>query len=49
MGWLWIGLGWLTTGLAMSLGSGFWFDFLGKFMNIRMAGKRETTASASKT
>jgi hypothetical protein len=36
-------LGILLTGLAVSLGSSFWFDLLGKFMNVRMTGKREDT------
>ncbi len=39
--------GWMLTALALSLGSGFWFDVLGKFMNVRMTGKREETASSS--
>jgi hypothetical protein len=38
-------LGILLTGLAVSLGSSFWFDLLGKFMNVRMTGKREDTAT----
>ena len=38
-----VAVGYLLTGLALSLGSSFWFDLLGKFMNIRMAGKREDT------
>jgi hypothetical protein len=36
----------LLTGLALSLGSSFWFDLLSKFMNVRMAGKREDTAAS---
>lgn len=47
IGWLGIGVGWLLTGLAVSLGSGFWFDMLGKVMSIRMAGKREATGSST--
>jgi hypothetical protein len=38
-------LGILLTGLAVSLGSSFWFDLLGKFMNVRMTGKREDTVT----
>ena len=29
------GLGWLLTALALSLGAPFWFDFLGRFVNVR--------------
>lgn len=32
-------LGWLLTGLAVSLGAPFWFDILNKFINIRGSGK----------
>jgi tetrahydromethanopterin S-methyltransferase subunit F len=39
----WALVGMLLTGLALSLGSSFWFDLLGKFMNVRMTGKREPT------
>jgi hypothetical protein len=35
--------GWLITAAALSLGSSFWFDLLGKFMNVRMSGRREET------
>jgi hypothetical protein len=39
--------GWLLTGLAISLGAPFWFDLLGKFMNLRGAGtKPERTPPA---
>ncbi len=40
-------LGFLLTGLAVSLGSSFWFDLLGKFMNVRMTGKRENSTTAA--
>lgn len=43
-GWAIVGI--LFTGLALSLGSSFWFDLLGKFMNVRMTGKREGTATS---
>jgi hypothetical protein len=33
-------VGWLLTAIAVSLGSPFWFDALGKLANLRMAGKR---------
>jgi hypothetical protein len=32
-------LGWLLTGVAVSLGAPFWFDILNKFINIRGSGK----------
>ena len=32
-------LGWLLTGIAVSLGAPFWFDVLNKVINIRGAGK----------
>ena len=41
-GWVIIGI--LITGLALSLGASFWFDLLGKFMNVLMTGKREVTS-----
>jgi hypothetical protein len=42
----WALVGILMTGLALSLGSSFWFDLLGKFMNVRMTGKKEETLRA---
>lgn len=33
----------LLTTIAIGLGSNFWFDVLGRFMNFRSAGKREET------
>jgi hypothetical protein len=32
--------GWLLTGIAISMGSSFWFDLLSKILNIRNAGKK---------
>jgi hypothetical protein len=32
-------LGWIISGLAISMGSSFWFDLLSKVVNIRNAGK----------
>ncbi|MFO1037540.1 MAG: hypothetical protein U1E45_11890 [Geminicoccaceae bacterium] len=46
-GWAVVGI--VITGLALSLGSSFWFDLLGKFMNVRMTGKREATATSIKS
>ena len=46
-GWdlLLIPLGWLTTGLAVSLGSGFWFDLLSKAFQLRGTGEKVSAAS----
>jgi hypothetical protein len=48
--WFWLTkvLGWFVTGLALSLGAPFWFDLLGKFMNIRGAGPKPDRADAVK-
>ena len=32
-------LGWLVTGIAVSMGSSFWFDLLKKVVNVKSAGK----------
>jgi hypothetical protein len=32
--------GWLITGVAVTFGAPFWFDFLGKVSNLRGAGKK---------
>lgn len=32
-------LGWLVSGIAISMGSSFWFDLLSKVINVRNAGK----------
>jgi hypothetical protein len=45
--WLWRVVGWLITGLAVSLGAPFWFDFLSKFINIRGTGDKPARASDS--
>lgn len=42
---VWALVGIFITGLALSLGASFWFDLLGKFMNVRMTGKREVTGT----
>jgi hypothetical protein len=38
--------GWLITALAASLGAPFWFDLLGRFINVRNAGKVPGRAGA---
>ncbi len=44
-------LGWVITGIAVSLGAPFWFDILNKFINIRGSGKApsELPKTPSKT
>jgi hypothetical protein len=32
--------GWLVSGFAIAMGAPFWFDLLGKVMNVRNAGKK---------
>jgi hypothetical protein len=41
--------GWLITALAGMLGAPFWFDVLGKFMNVRAALKPEAASTKSDT
>lgn len=41
--------GWLITALAAMLGAPFWFDLLGKFMNVRAALKPASDAAAAST
>jgi hypothetical protein len=38
LAWITAILGWLITGLAVSLGAPFWFDMLKRFVNVRGAG-----------
>jgi len=33
-------VGFLLTGLALSLGAPFWFDLLNKFVNLRVSGTK---------
>ncbi len=40
-------LGWLITGLAISLGAPFWFDLLSKFMSVRSSLKPAEKKPAS--
>ncbi len=37
--WLLVIAGWFLTAIAASLGAPFWFDVLGRFINIRNSGK----------
>jgi hypothetical protein len=38
-------LGWLISGLALSMGAAFWFELLSKLMNVRNTGERPTDRS----
>ena len=42
-----IWIGWLLTAIAVSLGSPFWFDTLGRLSNLRGAGKTPKKSSAA--
>ncbi|WP_239334592.1 hypothetical protein [Frankia sp. CiP3] len=44
-GWALKIFGWLLTALALSLGAPFWFDLLGRFVNMRSSGPKPTPAS----
>jgi hypothetical protein len=45
--WLLAILGWVITGLAASLGAPFWFDLLGKAINMRLAGATPAPSTAA--
>ena len=40
-------LGWIATGLAVSLGAPFWFDTLQKLFSFRGSGPKPAPAAAS--
>ena len=45
-------LGWIVTAIAISMGANFWFDLLGKVINVRNTGGKpapSTTESATKS
>lgn len=48
-GWIIKILGILFTAFAVSLGSSFWFDLLGKIVNMRSAGKKPNNEDKTKT
>jgi hypothetical protein len=35
--------GWFVSGFAISMGAPFWFDLLGKIMNVRNSGNKPKT------
>lgn len=39
--------GWIFSGIAIAMGAPFWFDLLGKFINVRNAGRRPASYSRS--
>ncbi len=42
-------LGWLLTGLAISMGAPFWFDLLGKLIKVRNTGSKPASPEALET
>lgn len=40
-------LGWILSGVAISMGSAFWFEALNKIVNIRNAGKKPPSSTES--
>ena len=39
--------GWIVSGVAISMGAGFWFEALNKIINIRNAGKKPPSVTES--
>ena len=44
-GWWQVGFGWVISAIAISMGAPFWFDLLGKVMNVRNTKKSPKTDS----
>ncbi|XHX77683.1 MAG: hypothetical protein RBJ76_25150 [Stenomitos frigidus ULC029] len=42
-------LGWTASGLAIAMGAPFWFDLLGKVMNVRNSGGKPKTEAVKET
>ncbi len=42
-------LGWLITGFSVSMGAKFWYDLLGKIVDVRNAGKKPETETETKS
>jgi hypothetical protein len=42
-------LGWVVSGLAIAMGAPFWFDLLGKVMNVRNSGGKPKTEAVKET
>jgi hypothetical protein len=41
--------GWIVSGLAIAMGAPFWFDLLGKVMNVRNSGGKPKTEAVKET
>jgi hypothetical protein len=41
--------GWVVSGLAIAMGAPFWFDLLGKVMNVRNSGGKPKTEAVKET
>lgn len=39
--------GWIFSGIAIAMGAPFWFDLLGKFVNVRNVGRRPASSFRS--
>ena len=44
-GWWQVLFGWVISAIAISMGAPFWFDLLGKVMNVRNTKKTQKTDS----
>jgi hypothetical protein len=42
-------MGWIVSGLAISMGAPFWFDLLGKIMNVRNSGSKPPSPETKET
>jgi hypothetical protein len=42
-------IGWLITGIAISMGAAFWFDLLGRLVNVRNTGSKPEPRSSGRT
>lgn len=42
-------IGWIVSGLAIAMGAPFWFDLLGKIMNVRNSGSKPQSAATKET
>ncbi len=40
-------IGWLISGIAISMGASFWYDLLGKFINVKNVGKKPPESSSA--
>lgn len=42
-------LGWIVSGIAISMGAAFWFELLGKIMNVRNTGPKPSSSTEERT